>query len=63
MADKGQKAAQKTVVYLRVSTLDQDIEKNKTDILHFANHHDLGRAHFVEEVASGPAILILAIIR
>ena len=46
-------ATQKTVAYLRVSTLDQDIEKNKADILHFANHHDLGKVHFVEEVASG----------
>lgn len=41
------------MAYLRVSTLDQDIEKNKADILHFANHHDLGQVHFVEEVASG----------
>lgn len=46
-------ATQKTVAYLRVSTLDQDIEKNKADLLHFANHHDLGKVHFVEEVASG----------
>ena len=46
-------ATQKTMAYLRVSTLDQDIEKNKADILHFANHHDLGKVHFVEEVASG----------
>jgi len=43
----------KTVAYLRVSTLDQDIEKNKADILRFANHHDLGKVHFVEEIASG----------
>jgi DNA invertase Pin-like site-specific DNA recombinase len=53
MTDKGPNAAQKTVAYLRVSTLDQGIEKNKADILHFANRHDLGRVHFVEEVASG----------
>lgn len=46
-------AAQKTVAYLRVSTLGQDIEKNKADILHFANHRDLGKVHFVEEIASG----------
>lgn len=46
-------ATRKTVAYLRVSTLDQDIEKNKADILHFANHHDLGKVQFVEEVASG----------
>jgi len=43
----------KTIAYLRVSTLDQDLEKNKADILHFANHHDLGKVLFVEEVASG----------
>lgn len=53
MAGQVPPATQKTVAYLRVSTLDQDIEKNKADILHFANHHDLGKVHFVEEVASG----------
>jgi DNA invertase Pin-like site-specific DNA recombinase len=43
-----------TVVgYLRVSTADQDLEKNKADILQLANHHDLGRVHFVEEKISG----------
>src|SRR5271166_3460770 len=39
--------------YLRVSTADQDLEKNKGDILQLANHHDLGRVHFVEEKISG----------
>jgi DNA invertase Pin-like site-specific DNA recombinase len=53
MAGQVPQATRKTVAYLRVSTLDQDIEKNKADILHFANHHDLGKVHFVEEVASG----------
>jgi DNA invertase Pin-like site-specific DNA recombinase len=43
-----------TVVgYLSVSTADQDLEKNKADILQLANHHDLGRVHFVEEKISG----------
>jgi hypothetical protein len=33
-----------TVVgYLRVSTADQDLEKNKADILQLANNQDLGR--------------------
>jgi DNA invertase Pin-like site-specific DNA recombinase len=45
--------AHTTLAYLRVSTLDQDLEKNKADILHFANQHDLGQVRFVEEVASG----------
>jgi len=39
--------------YLRVSTADQDLEKNKADILQLANHHDLGRVHFAEEKISG----------
>src|ERR1700736_2748653 len=39
--------------YLRVSTIDQDLEKNKADILQLANHHDLGKVHFVEEKISG----------
>jgi DNA invertase Pin-like site-specific DNA recombinase len=43
----------KTVAYLRVSTLEQNREKNKTDILHFANQHNLGQVQFVEEVCSG----------
>jgi len=34
-------------------TADQDLEKNKADILQLANNHDLGRVHFVEEKISG----------
>jgi Resolvase, N terminal domain len=41
------------VGYLRVSTADQDLEKNKADILQLANNHDLGRVCFVEEKISG----------
>jgi DNA invertase Pin-like site-specific DNA recombinase len=43
----------KTVGYLRVSTIDQDIEKNRTDILKLANDKDLGKVHFIEEKVSG----------
>ena len=43
----------KTVAYLRVSTIDQDIEKNKADILHLANNKGLGKVYFVEEKTSG----------
>lgn len=43
----------KTIAYLRVSTIDQDIEKNKSDILHLANDKDLGKVVFVEEKVSG----------
>lgn len=46
-------AKTKTVAYLRVSTTDQDNEKNKTDILKFANDRDFGKVHFVEEKVSG----------
>ena len=42
-----------TIGYLRVSTADQDIEKNKTDLLHLANDHDLGKVHFMAETVSG----------
>lgn len=45
--------AHKTVAYLRVSTAEQNTEKNKTDILYFANLHNLGKVHFVEEICSG----------
>ncbi len=43
----------KTVSYLRVSTEDQDTEKNKASILKFANDRDFGKVHFVEEKVSG----------
>ncbi|MBF0554913.1 MAG: recombinase family protein [Nitrospirae bacterium] len=43
----------KTIGYLRVSTVDQDIEKNKVDILKLVNTKDLGKIHFVEERVSG----------
>lgn len=42
-----------TVAYLRVSTNDQDLEKNKADILSFANDRDFGKVVFVEEKVSG----------
>jgi DNA invertase Pin-like site-specific DNA recombinase len=45
--------APKTIAYLRVSTIDQDIEKNKSAILALANHKVLGHVHFVEEKVSG----------
>ena len=53
MGNKASKPLRKTVAYLRVCTLDQNIEKNKADILHFANRLDLGKVQFVEEIASG----------
>jgi DNA invertase Pin-like site-specific DNA recombinase len=43
----------KTIGYLRVSTIDQDLEKNKADILFLANNKDLGKVVFVEEKVSG----------
>jgi DNA invertase Pin-like site-specific DNA recombinase len=43
----------KTIAYLRVSTVDQDIEKNKNDILRLANEKKLGNVEFVEEKVSG----------
>lgn len=43
----------KTIAYLRVSTMDQDLEKNKTDILLLANRKELGQVQFVEETISG----------
>lgn len=42
-----------TIGFIRVSTLDQDTEKNKLDILQFANVHKLGNVEFVEEKVSG----------
>jgi DNA invertase Pin-like site-specific DNA recombinase len=43
----------KTIAYLRVSTTDQDLEKDKAAILHLANEKDMGKVIFVEEKVSG----------
>jgi len=45
--------ATKTLAYLRVSTNDQDTEKNKTDVRAFANRKDFGKVEFIEEKVSG----------
>jgi DNA invertase Pin-like site-specific DNA recombinase len=42
-----------TTAYLRVSTDAQDLEKNKAEILAFANDRNLGQVHWVEETVSG----------
>ena len=42
-----------TIAYLRVSTTDQDPEKNKFDILQLANDKGLGQVQWVEETVSG----------
>ena len=44
-----------TFAYLRVSTIEQNTEKNKLDILQFANNKKLGNVEFVEEQISGRA--------
>ena len=41
------------IAYLRVSTEDQDLEKNKAEVLHFANDRDFGKVKFVQEKVSG----------
>jgi DNA invertase Pin-like site-specific DNA recombinase len=43
----------KTIGYLRVSTIDQDTEKNKAEILKLANEKDFGKVTFIEEKVSG----------
>ena len=43
----------KTYAYLRVSTAEQDLEKNKSAILKLANEKDLGKVYFIEEKISG----------
>lgn len=42
-----------TYAYLRVSTIEQNTEKNKLDILKFANINKLGNVDFIEEKISG----------
>jgi DNA invertase Pin-like site-specific DNA recombinase len=43
----------KTTAYLRVSTIDQDLQKNKFEILQLANAKGLGQVHWIEETVSG----------
>lgn len=42
-----------TFAYLRVSTFEQNTDKNKLDILKFSNDKKLGNVEFVEEQISG----------
>ncbi len=42
-----------TFAYVRVSKLDQDLEKNKSDILKLANEAHLEHVQFIEEKISG----------
>ena len=43
----------RTVAYLRISTPEQDLAKNKAEILHLANDKALGQVEWFEETASG----------
>ena len=43
----------RTIAYLRVSTSEQDVAKNQTDILLLAHRKQLGQVQFVEETVSG----------
>ena len=52
MTSQAVPSARKIVAYLQESMRDQNLEKNKADILHFANQHDFGKVHFTEELAS-----------
>lgn len=43
----------RVIGYLRVSTEGQETEKNKADVLHFANERKLGPVEWIEEKVSG----------
>lgn len=42
-----------TTAYIRMSTPDQDVQKNRHEILEFVNARGLGQIEFVDEHASG----------
>lgn len=44
---------QQTIAYLRVSTTDQDLQKNRFEILQLANERGLGQVKWIEETVSG----------
>jgi DNA invertase Pin-like site-specific DNA recombinase len=52
-SNKISKKINRTIAYLRVSTAEQSLEKNKVDILFMANEKNLGKVDFVEETVSG----------
>ena len=43
----------KNIGYVRTFAADQDIKKNKSEILVLANQKHLGEVHFIEETSSG----------
>jgi len=43
----------KVIGYIRVSTIDQNVEKNEAAILKYANSFDLGKVKFISEKISG----------
>jgi len=47
------KKESRNIAYLRVSTQDQDTEKNEADILKFANDRAFGMVEFISEKISG----------
>ena len=47
------KLPRRTIGYLRVSTFDQDTEKNEANVLKFANQKELGHVEFITEKISG----------
>ena len=47
------KLLKRTIGYLRVSTFDQDTEKNEANVLKFANQKELGHVEFITEKISG----------
>ena len=56
MAKIKKKEAEKVprnVAYLRVSTQEQDTQKNQADVLKFANDRKFGTVEFIEEKVSG----------
>ncbi len=47
------KKKRQVIGYLRVSTIDQNTQKNEADILKFSNTNDFGKVKFVSETISG----------
>ena len=50
---KNDQNSPRTIGYLRVSTKEQDLNKNKSEILHLSNDKKLGNVEWVEEKISG----------
>ena len=53
MGNDSKNNTSRTIAYLRVSTISQNLKKNRADILKIAKNKNLSQVQFIEEKVSG----------